>query len=422
MFLAAAFPGSSSGQAKPVAAKRPSEPKAEKGPPPPPPVQQGAFVPGRFAAGLPVGFGGVTPAELVTALADLTQRLKKDEYETTVQYNERRTSLLAGPFLRNIATSDRLAVAVTEPQVVRSYDADSGQMKVELTAEQNLGTVLSPAGFRLANSQRAIRGGAKVQDSKNAVFMNAYGAKWEGKEIFAEESLLIVPAYVPTAFTFPLSQDQARALRDSKFAVLVVGKLETRELVESATSAKASVGSPDDVFVLKRACRLAPEEVWVYDVVSGKVLSRTSLRVPALSRQGIELGVESLLGDYEVLAPSPFLPKTDSQSLGIVNEIYNAKSSEPVPRLTVTGVITRRGGARARPDLPLALSEFVKALEARNSLKLINVREEDAPVAGMLGKQLTARMEGGLRNYYVGCRAFECLDLLQQAQQCMLTV
>jgi len=391
------------------------------------PQQEEAFDPSVYANGLPQGYRGVAPDELVGALDVLRAALRKDEYETTAQYEARRAELLARPLLRRIAETDLLAVSLNEPQVSRTYDADQGLMTIHMESMQSLGTILDPSDFMLQSSQIPLRGAFRVRDSTDTVFMNAYGAKWEGKKVYAEDAVLLVPSYVPLSVQFSLPQDVARSLRDSKLAVLLIGSLSSRDLVRSAISAKASVGNPDDLFVLSRACRLRPTQIWVYDVSTGRVLSRTVLNPPPLSKQGIDLGVERFLDDYVILAPSAFASTTDRKPVPgsfsfITTQSYKAKSSEPVPKVTITGVrVTGSAPDKSPPDLDAALAAFVKALEARAGVTLAEAKFGSAPVDGMPGKMVTGRVDAGPVKYSVASRSFVCPDVLRSPELCSVT-
>lgn len=368
-----------------------------------PVFQEGSFDVASYSEGLPPRFMGVGSLELINALADRHGSSKKDEYETTTQFEARLKELKAKPMLRNIRATDMLALLIQEPSFKRAYDADQGVLKVQLVQHPYLGTSLEPSDFKLTKRMLAIELGRETR-SEDAVFTNAYGASWKGRDVNEKQGIAILPPHAPTTFQIPLEPIKAKELRDKKLGVLLVGRLKSTNLVTSGTSSKATINSPTDLFILMNSCTYTPQQVWVYVLETGQVLQRVEVVAPPLSKVGIDLGREDLFTEkLSILAPAAFTYSTNAAGTQL-HTTYSAVSPD-FPQVRITWVSSKQfGKSDPKWNLDGYYSTFTKAFEKASDGKFTDVKFGELEIAGCPAKTMRANLQVGILSY-VSCSA-----------------
>jgi hypothetical protein len=366
---------------------------------PVPVYQEASFDPNAFPNGLPPLYQGIGGQDLVKALADLKKGEKKDEYETKDQFQERLTGLDTKPFLRKVGLKDTVAMVCREPLIKRSYDADAGSMMVSLEPQRSLFTVLEPHGFSVPHSMRIllVERDRRVED---ATFTNAYGASWKGQDVRDRDVLALLPVHAPMTYRFSLSPADAKAMKDQKLAVLLVGNLKGRAVVESGWSKNATMDDPTHHFSDLNSILFNPSQVWVYVPETGRVLHKKSIEPPPLTKAGIDLGMENMSSpNLSILSPGEFKADYPS-SIGTTTAVYTAQTPG-IPRVRV--VVTETTFHRA-PGGPLNLDDYfasyLKGME-KTKAQFADKAFSDLMAAGVAGKGMRARMQVGGMNFEV---------------------
>lgn len=385
---------------KPAAAQpTPAKPEVKK---PSPVFQEMAF--GLAAQELPALYFGAGIQEITKALTDL-QNAKKDQYETTAEYQTRLEGLRSKPVFNKVRYEDLIALPIQEPVLERIYNADTGLMSMKFSTSTHIGTVLRPSGYKLDRSRVILR---LRQESvrKKATFTNAYGASWEGTDLNATVWSALVPSYTPSAIEFPMAPDEARSLKDSKIASILIGTLSSREVVESGTSSKATISDPTSFFQLDEALAFDPKEVWVYVLETGKVLKKVKVEQTPLSRAGVVLAQESFpLLQFSILAPGSF--KDDYKTVGSYPNIININTRvSQVPGVTVIVSETSRGALSTDNswNLEASMAQYEKA--TRPLEKTITDRE----VLGVPAKTMLSKVSNGGHTFIERSAAFVLPD------------
>lgn len=338
---------------------------------------------------LPPLYFGASIAETTKTLADL-QDAKKDQYETTAEYQARLEVLRSKPVFNEVKYGDLIALSVQEPILGRNYNADRGLMSLKFKVSTHTGTILAPSGYKPDRS-RVILCLNQESTSKKATFSNAYGASVEGTDLNATGWNALMPSYTPSAIEFAMASEDARSMKDATFAAIFVGTLGSREVVESGTSSKATISNPTSFFMLDWSISFDPKELWVYVLETGKVLNKVKIEPTPLSRIGVSLAQESFpLLRFSILAPCSF--KEDHKTLGSYpNTISLNTRVAQVPGVTVIVSETSRGVSAT--DVPwnidVSMAQYEMATHPLD--KTISDRE----VLGVPAKTMLSKVSNG---------------------------
>jgi hypothetical protein len=353
---------------------------------------------------LPPLYFGASVSEITKALTDL-QNAKKDQYETTAEYQTRFEALKSKPVFNKIRYEDMIALPIQEPVMGRTYNADKGMMSLNVHASSRIGTVLRPSGFKLDRSRIILRL-RQESERKKATFTNAYGASWEGTDINATVWNAFVPSYTPSAIDFPLPSDEARSLKDAKLVAILVGTLSSREVVESGTSSKATLKDPTSFFQLDQSVSFDPKELWIYVLETGKVLNRVKIEPTPLSRMGVTLAQESFpLLQFSILTPCDF--KDDDKTFGKYPNTISVKTKvAQVPGVTVIVSETSNEAPAGDADMKLedSMAEYEKGTHPVE--KAISDRE----ILGVPAKTMLAKVKNGGHTFIERSAAFVLPD------------
>jgi len=363
----------------------------------------------------PLYFGASIP-EITKALTNL-QNAKKDQYETTAEYEARLDGLRSKPLFSKVQFEDLIALSIQEPVMARTYNADKGMMSLKFETSSDIGTVLQPYGYKLDRSRIILRLREESR-SREATFTNAYGATWEGTDLSATTWNAIVPSYTLSAIDFPLPPAEARPLKDAKLASILVGTLSSRVVIRSGTSSKATIDNPTHFFQSDSSFSFDPKELWVYVLETGKVLNKVKIEPSPLSRFGVTLARESSpMLQFSILAPSGF--KDDYKTLGsFPNTISLITRVAQVPGVTVIVSESSRGALAADDpwDLDTSMAQYEKATHPME--RTIS----DQEVLGVRAKTMLSKVSNGGHMFIERSAVFVLSDYSRRSKLIFVSV
>jgi hypothetical protein len=247
------------------------------------------------AENLPVGFVGNSIHEIIAALEKNQSKYIKDEFETNDQFAARQEKLAKESLSGRLLYGSLLAFCPQKADVTKTYDAETGEMTLNLKSslvyakraklkefppaepgakhmDYLTERTLDPIGFEMASMK-----------TKEAHFIgqNAYGAKAPitsvSFKVFAitaksDKNILKDPSY-PIPLIFKLSADEAKEAKASA-GVILVGTLESPYISKGHINLPATISSPYELKKDYTYVTTALKSVWIYNTRTGKVYAK----------------------------------------------------------------------------------------------------------------------------------------------------
>ena len=217
-------------------------------------------------AKFPVGYTGLDPY-LVWEVLNKSQR-EKSEYESTVQYNERR--LLDTPYALKYGynTSHLIPIVMDyEPYdnypVMRSdYDADKRILNITVGKDERYSE-----SFDITVQTNT--------QSRSYIGTNAFGVQKEITDYTGCHAVLVSPQGKLIAISIPSTPQEAKKLRASKLSFVVVFKpIPPYVLPVKWISTKATLDKPTSLLISEHRLYGKIEGLYVFDKKSGRIIGK----------------------------------------------------------------------------------------------------------------------------------------------------
>lgn len=270
MVVAFALVGCDGGQGAPIRSGAPAATAAEASRPEPP--RNPARPLDMAAKNLGVGYSGADCNALVAALR--SKSLKKDQYETTKEYNARLEKIKAGLLLDEVKIGDALAF-VDAGKGFSSYDADRGVLRHE-SRYTSYNLYLGQGHPMLVASRDSL-------NERSYEASNAYGAKVQVSSK-REEVCVVTFANLPfegldrsRKFQLKMAGERARQI-EGAIRVAYVGTLMPPYLEQYKDYKRPEISSPQEQFTEGYDLRFRLRQIWLIDGTSGDVLEKRTIK------------------------------------------------------------------------------------------------------------------------------------------------
>jgi hypothetical protein len=191
------------------------------------------------------------------------QSIKKEEFETSAQFEDRRSALATRAVPGRLSIEDTIAISVKPTEndfnLSLEYDADSSLLKLEFRESPSLKNCSVP----LRETSR--RTGAYIGQ-------NAFGATTKVTE--HEVMKYCVSGISDSRIEFSIANEKARRIK-SNLRILLIGRLTPPYISESSNYASATISNPADVVFRAKNLHMKIEQIFVYDWASGEIIYRS---------------------------------------------------------------------------------------------------------------------------------------------------
>jgi len=236
-----------------------------------------------FSGTIAPGFAGNNLQSIYDAI-DKHINIPKGEFETSADYEKRLEDERAKPLIGRIKI-DSLLGFVPEAgyfNVSKRYDADAGKMTVSVSIQRSFEP--SAGGFRDSFKSPSITwrkritghtyigsnafgATARVTQNDDDIYALKFdlGAKWQEKDWSSVDDL---------QYEFSMSANDARSTKDH-LRVLILCHIDRENPVSTGThNIEATFSAPLGIAETFKYLHVKPEEVWVFDQVTGTVYLR----------------------------------------------------------------------------------------------------------------------------------------------------
>lgn len=232
------------------------------------------------AANLGPGYSGLDGWRVYQVLKSKEDRVKKDEFETTQEYQARLAN--SGVLMTPLNSNDDYAFQF-KPKV--TYDADN---QVFVLGEQ-YGGECKAKDYNSENRTYLCEVASHRENRPNYIGQNAYGASATIHNIKGTDISVVVDRdELPKSLfkresydtnykiftSIPVPREQAPYFRGKTIAILMVGKITSPILVQGRTLNKeATISDPYDMLILSYGVSFKPGRYIIYIVETGHVLA-----------------------------------------------------------------------------------------------------------------------------------------------------
>ena len=252
---------------------------------------------------IPVPFLGHDIEQVYNAFDRRKKAERKDEFETTDQYQKRLSGQSAEPLFGSVGPDAVLAFVVSPSS---QYDADSRTLTVSLKTSPVL------QSFQIDTSRLGVRIKRGETTIQKSIGQNAYGAKIEIEETYIKGFWLAIHNQLSFETEKVLSEDEkeiqrrmaemrakynspgtsldiggktvfvqrinmgpaeAKAAKD-KIAALILAKPTTPNITYGAILSKATFKDPTEFYSQIYYVDVDLLEIWIYDKVTGKLITK----------------------------------------------------------------------------------------------------------------------------------------------------
>lgn len=229
---------------------------------------------------IPNGFNGHDLRQIYIALLKRYGKSNKDEFETTVQYNERLNKERNKPLYDNIKIGDDLVMMVDPTNTLRaytSYDADGKKLSIRIDTESTHNWTY--------DWKMGIEGQEFSYRDKNFMGSNAFGVTRMVKSISKSNAVLAFNNYSDFDWNKQtglkevylnlnnLSAEVAKKIKNS-IRILFVFSIESPYVGEDRYNYDATIDSPTEIYVCNRVIFSELKEIIIYNKNTGEILSR----------------------------------------------------------------------------------------------------------------------------------------------------
>lgn len=206
---------------------------------------------------LPAHYAGMEFPSVLKS-AEKLAAIKKGEFETNADFEERKHRALSQPFHKGLSANDTFAFSLTPATFRISYDPDNEEFHVEVgSGAFSLNDYLCP--IRASSSGGTYPAG------------NAFGVKVMVRRTFVQSSCFGgVPA---VKLSFKAAPHIAPGIK-SNLRVLLVGAIADPAFTQEYDRITPTISSPHEVSTVSRILHMQSAEVWVYDWKTGQVWSK----------------------------------------------------------------------------------------------------------------------------------------------------
>jgi len=217
-----------------------------------------------------------SPRELYLRIAAREHSLQKDEFETTAAYTERSARGWVAPIFAERTLDDLYAFRVDSAKA--AYDADSGVMRVSISAEESTGV--------LNSGVKALGLHTDLWEGRRYVGENAFGAILNVEKLYSDTYELQLDRRVFAAsYTFEekMEADEAKRAKPA-LGIVAICHLTAPFVSHDGFLKKPTFESPTDMaFMIYRLVGWI-EQLWLVDFRRREILKRTQFEgTPSVS-------------------------------------------------------------------------------------------------------------------------------------------
>jgi len=233
------------------------------------------------------GYKGLDPKEVAHVLEATGIPKPKSPYETTIDYQRRIASIPNQSISDGLVLSGRLAFVLNGPGV--SPYGLNGQIKLNYDADQELLGVtvqFDEKNFLVNEIYPLFKLRSAVVTSDHYVGTNAFGASADVVDSLSESFGLSLdngtwltprtlgePALEPSRVTFPLQISSVEAQElVAHLRVLLICTLTSPWIQRNANRLDPTIQNPSGLTEITKYLHVAPQEVWIFDERSGRIL------------------------------------------------------------------------------------------------------------------------------------------------------
>jgi len=238
-----------------------------------------------FSGTIAPGFVG-NNLQLIYDAIDKQINSPKGEFETSAEYEKRVQDERAKPLIGNIKIDSMLGFVpeIGYFNVAKKYDADAGEMTVSVSIQRSFEP--SAGGFHDSFRSPSITWRKQIT-SHTYIGSNAFGAMakvtQDDDDIYAlkfdlgakynEKDWSLVD---DLEFQFPMAANKARSTQDHLRLLIVCHIIKDNPVSTGTHSIEATLSDPLGITETFKYLHVVPEEVWVFDQVTGAVYLRHS--------------------------------------------------------------------------------------------------------------------------------------------------
>ena len=236
---------------------------------------------------LPANYIGNSYIDILTALAKRKRVAGKGEFESTIDYRARMERLNSQPLSGMITFNSLLAFTVNQydEQLEVRYDADLTVLDAVLKWKRDY--LVSGASYTLKwleSSQHvmnyvgrtAFGVRKRVQVYRNAdYYIGTNWGKKDGRQILSRSPYDAAPPEASTSIFMPPSE--ARIAKGNLRALLIC-RLAEQPVVTDSGRDTPEITDPYDRFNFTYAIIVIPQEVWFYDLPTGRVYAKLEMK------------------------------------------------------------------------------------------------------------------------------------------------
>lgn len=216
-------------------------------------------------ASLPARYLGHYPLDPFLKLHTRKAVLKKGEFETTAQYEERAERESKFPLIGSM-TREHLFAFMFVPDKA-DYDADRAIITIGVDKTQ----VYDDTPWDPFSPRTALLWRESEKQIDSYVGSNAPGVKRPVRASHRTELYIGIPAKPSPECACPLPTDKARLIKD-RLRLLVIGRIVSPYVGEATEENEATISDPVQVLTNQYVLYLQPETFMVYDFQSGEII------------------------------------------------------------------------------------------------------------------------------------------------------
>jgi hypothetical protein len=228
---------------------------------------------------IPIPYLGHDIEQVYNAFKRSQKDERKDEFETTDQYQKRLSGQSSEPLFGSVGPDAILAFGVTPSS---QYDADSQTLTISLMASSVLKSV------QIDSSRLGVKIKRGQTTKHKSIGQNAYGAKVEIEETYAQGFELAIHNHRNfeteknlTGYNFVqrinMGPTEAKSLK-YKIAALILAKTTTPNISYGASLSKATFNNPTEFFHQTFYVDVDLLEIWIYDKRTGELITKIKSR------------------------------------------------------------------------------------------------------------------------------------------------
>lgn len=231
---------------------------------------------------LPPLYSGHDVTAVYAALSAKESTLKKSDFESSNDYTDRLSVLASKPLLHGMTMNDLHAFSV-KPGV--AYDADTKQMTVTFRSTESFDdaqTFEYSDSLNLKWSEGSTAAGSYVGSNAFGVHRTIRRIYTTRYSVDVDKPAWLIPEYIhkhdyteDAGFVLPEDAATASSLTRT-LRVLLIGTITRPFATHESSPGEPTVNYPVDNTTVDRSVHVALKAIWLYDVLSGKVIAKYS--------------------------------------------------------------------------------------------------------------------------------------------------